>query len=119
MPLIHLSLFTSMDNEFLFAAFLFEEFKETIFSMKNCGHDIFTAGCTLKVSVIFPPSLITSSTNIDLIPIGEVYSSIALCNVLYKVVVKVLANMLKVYLISVYTKINQLLCQVTLFSIMQ
>lgn len=23
-----------MDNEFLFAAFLFEEFKETIFSMK-------------------------------------------------------------------------------------
>jgi hypothetical protein len=35
MPLlVHLSRFTSMDNELLIATFLFEEFKETIFSMK-------------------------------------------------------------------------------------
>ncbi|MCH81372.1 endonuclease/exonuclease/phosphatase family protein, partial [Trifolium medium] len=110
---------TNDDNDKLLAPFVIEEFKEAVFSMQAdkcpgpdgfnsgfyqhfwdlCGHEIFTAGCSWLDSGIFPPNL--NSTNIALIPKGDVQTTmkdwrpITLCNVLYKVVAKVLANRLK------------------------
>ncbi|CAJ2636114.1 unnamed protein product [Trifolium pratense] len=110
---------TVEDNNQLSAPFMFEEFREAIFSMEAdkcpgpdgfnpgfyqqfwdiCGQEVFSAGCSWLNSGVFPPSL--NSTNIALIPKGDVqttmkdWRSIALCNVLYKVVAKVLANRLK------------------------
>jgi hypothetical protein len=110
---------TGEDNELLTCPFHIEEFKKAVFSMQAdkspgpdgynpgfyqhfwelCSLDIFTAGCQWLNSGVFPPNL--NSTNITLIPKGESQSSmkdwrpIALCNVLYKIVAKVLANRLK------------------------
>ena len=64
-----------------------------------CNADIFQECCTWLNDNEFPPSL--NSTNIALIPKGNEQKSmkdwrwIALCNVLYKLVEKVLANRLK------------------------
>jgi hypothetical protein len=64
-----------------------------------CGHEIYNAGCSWLDFGTFPPDL--NSTNIALIPKGDNQVSmkdwrpIALCNVLYKIVAKVLANRLK------------------------
>jgi hypothetical protein len=110
---------TVEDNNKLTAPFTMEEFKDAVFSMQDdkcpgpdgfnsgfykkfwdiCGHEIYNAGCSWLDSGIFPPNL--NSTNIALIPKGDNQVSmkdwrpIALCNVLYKVVAKVLANRLK------------------------
>lgn len=110
---------TVEDNNQLTAPFTIEEFKDAVFSMQDdkcagpdgfnpgfykkfwdiCGHEIYTAGCSWLDSGTFPPDL--NSTNIALIPKGDNQVSmkdwrpIALCNVLYKVVAKVLANRLK------------------------
>lgn len=68
----------------------------------SCGTDIFEAACFWLDNGSFPPCL--NSTNITLIPKGDTQSSmkdwrpISLCNVLYKIVAKVLANRLKVVL---------------------
>ncbi|WJX93691.1 hypothetical protein P8452_75185 [Trifolium repens] len=86
------------DNNMLTAPFVIEEFKEAIFSMKpdKCpGPDGFNPGS-------FPTSL--NLTNIALIPKGESQVSmkdwrpISLCNVIYKLMAKVLANRLKTIL---------------------
>lgn len=64
-----------------------------------CGKEVFQAGCEWLANGVFPPHL--NSTNIALIPKGESQASmkdwrpIALCNVVYKIVAKVLANRLK------------------------
>jgi hypothetical protein len=113
------SMITLEDNEMLTCPFLIEEFREAIFYMQAdkspgpdgynpgfyqhfwdlCSHDIFTAGCHWLNSGVFPPNL--NSTNIVLIPKGESQTSmkdwrpITLCNVLYKITAKVLANRLK------------------------
>ncbi|CAJ2652404.1 unnamed protein product [Trifolium pratense] len=107
------------DNEKLTSPFKIEEFKEALFSMHSdkcpgpdgfnpgfyqhfwnlCSQDIFHECCSWLHSGQFPPTL--NMTNISLIPKGEVQSTmkdwrpIALCNVLYKLVSKVLANRLK------------------------
>ncbi|MCH80360.1 replication protein A 70 kDa dna-binding subunit, partial [Trifolium medium] len=107
------------DNDALTAPFTLAEFKEAIFAMEGdkcpgpdgfnpgfyhhfwdlCGHEIFKAGCAWLDCRAFPPNL--NSTNITLIPKGETQTTmkdwrpISLCNVLYKVVAKVLANRLK------------------------
>ncbi|CAK8563776.1 unnamed protein product [Lathyrus sativus] len=65
----------------------------------TCGIEIFNASCAWLESGIFPHSL--NMANITLIPKGEVQTSlkdwgpISLCNVLYKVIAKVIANRLK------------------------
>jgi hypothetical protein len=113
------SMITLEDNEMLTCPFLIEEFREAIFYMQAdkspgpngynpgfyqhfwdlCSHDIFTAGCHWLNSGVFPPNL--NFTNIVLIPKGESQTSmkdwrpITLCNVLYKITAKVLANRLK------------------------
>jgi hypothetical protein len=113
---------TTEDNEKLLEPFVLEEFREAIFFMEAdkcpgpdgfnpgfyqhfwdiCGKDIFDADCSWLDSGVFPPGL--NSTNIALIPKGGVQTTmrdwrpIPLCNVLYKVVAKVLANRLKVVL---------------------
>lgn len=110
---------TIEDNETLTAPFSIDEFKEATFSMQAdkcpradgfnpgfyrnfwnmCGKEVYDAGCSWLAAGVFPPNL--NSTNITLIPKGETQASmkdwrpIALCNVLYKVVAKVLANRLK------------------------
>jgi len=110
------------DNNLLVAPFVIEEFKTSIFSMKSdkcagpdgfnpgffqkfwpiCGEELFTQCCEWLSTGTFPSSL--NSTNIALIPKGDTQISmkdwrpIALCNVMYKVVAKVLANRLKVVL---------------------
>ena len=107
------------DNVLLTAPFLKEEFREAIFSMhpdkcsgpdgyspgfyqhfwNTCSNDIFKDCCTWLDSGNFPASL--NTTNIALIPKGTVQTTmkdwrpIALCNVLYKIIAKVLANRLK------------------------
>ncbi|MCI20643.1 replication protein A 70 kDa dna-binding subunit, partial [Trifolium medium] len=107
------------DNNDLTAPFSIAEFKDVVFSMEAnkcpgpdrfnpgfyhkfwdlCGYEIFEAGCSWLECGAFPPSL--NSTNIALIPKGESQASmkdwrpISLCNVLYKIVAKVLANRLK------------------------
>ncbi|GAU39464.1 hypothetical protein TSUD_158950 [Trifolium subterraneum] len=110
---------TQEDNNALTAPFTMAEFKEAIFSMEAdkclgpdgfnpgfyqhfwdlCGYEIFKAGCSWLECGSFPPKL--NSTNIALIPKGEAQVTmkdcrpISLCNVLYKIVAKVLANRLK------------------------
>jgi len=107
------------DNIMLTAPFQAEEFKEAVFSMhpdKCPGHDGFNPGsfqqfwsvcksdifqecCAWLNHNHFSSSL--NSTNIALIPKGNEQKTmkdwrpIALCNVLYKLVAKVLANRLK------------------------
>ncbi|XP_058756815.1 uncharacterized protein LOC131630038 [Vicia villosa] len=107
------------DNDMLTNQFDIAEFKEAFFSMQAdkspspdgfnpgfyhqfwdlCGDEIFNASCSWLESGIFPEKL--NSTNITLIPKGDSQSTmkdwrpIALCNVLYKVIAKVLANRLK------------------------
>jgi len=52
MPLIHLSLVWNVDNELLTASFIFEEFKEAIFFMKDekCPkHDGYNPGFYQKI----------------------------------------------------------------------
>ena len=67
-----------------------------------CNVDIFLECCVWLNNNQFPPSL--NSTDIALIPKGNEqksmkdWRSIALCNVLYKLVAKVLANRLKIIL---------------------
>jgi hypothetical protein len=113
---------TLEDNNALTAPFTMAEFKEAIFSMEAdkcpgpdgfnpgfyqhfwdlCGHDIFKSGCSWLECGSFPPNL--NSTNIALIPKGDSQKTmkdwrpIALCNVLFKIVAKVLANRLKLVL---------------------
>jgi hypothetical protein len=113
---------TLEDNDALTAPFSLEEFKEATFSMQidkcpgpdgfnpgfyqkfwnMCGSEIYEAGCSWLAQGIFPPKL--NSTNITLIPKGDVQETmkdwrpIALCNVLYKIISKVLANRLKLVL---------------------
>jgi hypothetical protein len=64
-----------------------------------CSDDIFKDCCHWLDSGQFPPML--NTTNIALIPKGNTQSTmkdwrpIALCNVLYKIIAKVLANRLK------------------------
>lgn len=101
---------------------MISEFKEAIFSMKadkcpgpdgfnpgffqkfwaSCGEELFHQCCQWLDTGSFPPTL--NATTIALIPKGESQTSmkdwrpIALFNVIYKVVAKVLANRLKVVL---------------------
>ncbi|WJX67479.1 hypothetical protein P8452_51944 [Trifolium repens] len=110
------------DNEQLTASFTKEEFKEALFSMQSdkcpgpdgfnpgfyqhfwnlCSNDIFHECCSWLNTGQLPATL--NMTNIALIPKGEEQKSmkdwrlIALCNVLCKLVSKVLANRLKVVL---------------------
>jgi hypothetical protein len=103
---------TSDDNQKLTSPFTIEEYKDAVFSMKAdkcpgsdgfnpgfyqhfwdmCCPDILTAGSSWLDTGAFPPNL--NSTNIALIPKGESqtsmkdWRSIALCNILYKVVAK-------------------------------
>ena len=107
------------DNCSLTAAFTLEEFKTVVFSMQAdkcpgpdgfnpgfyqkfwdmCGSEIHKAGCEWLENGVFPTHL--NSTNIALIPKGDAQTTmkdwqpIALCNVVYKMVAKVLANRLK------------------------
>jgi hypothetical protein len=65
----------------------------------TCGHEVYQAGCQWLANDVFPPHV--NSTNITLIPKGDSQTSmkdwrpIVLCNVVYKIVAKVLANRLK------------------------
>ncbi|CAJ2636477.1 unnamed protein product [Trifolium pratense] len=121
MPVINAvtSNISAEDNNDLTAPFSIAEFKDAVFSMEAdkcpgpdgfnpgfyhnfwdlCGNEIFEAGCSWLECGAFPPSL--NSTNIALIPKGDSQASmkdwrpISLCNVLYKIVAKVLANRLK------------------------
>jgi len=118
---IHESI-SAEDNNSLTTPFAIEEFKTSIFSMKpdkcagpdgfnpglfqkfwpTCVEELFNQCCDWLATGSFPSSL--NSTNIALIPKGDSHTSmkhwrpIALCNVMYKVVAKVLANRLKVVL---------------------
>ena len=107
------------DNDILTTPFTKAEFRDAIFSMHPdkcsgpdgyspgfyqhfwtlCGDDIFQECCGWLDTGQFPPDL--NITNIALIPKGSSQVSmkdwrpIALCNVLYKIISKVLANRLK------------------------
>jgi len=107
------------DNDILTTPFTKAEFRDAIFSMHPdkcsgpngyspgfyqhfwnlCGDDIFKECCGWLDTGQFPPDL--NITNIALIPKGSSQVSmkdwrpIALCNVLYKIISKVLANRLK------------------------
>jgi hypothetical protein len=110
---------TGEHNVKLTSPFLIEEFKEAIFSMKPdkcsgpdgfnpgffqkfwplCSEEIFKQCCGWLQSGVLPPTI--NMINIALIPKGETQVSmkdwcpIALCNVVYKIVAKVLANRLQ------------------------
>jgi hypothetical protein len=110
------------DNVNLTAPFTKEEFREAMFSMhpdkcsgpngyslgfyqqfwNMCSDEIFKECCIWLDTGSFPPDL--NMTNIALIPKGNSQASmkdwrpIALCNVLYKLISKVLANKLKIIL---------------------
>jgi len=110
------------DNALLTAPFSKEEFRDAIFSMhpdkcpspdgynpgfyqhlwSNCSEDIFKDCYEWLETGQFPASL--NATNIALIPKGNIQTTmkdwrpIALCNVLYKLISKILANRLKVVL---------------------
>lgn len=114
--------FSEDDNMSLTTPFTFEEFKVAAFSMQAekcpspdgfnpgfyqhiwemCGHEAYQAGCEWPASGTFPPHL--NSFNIALIPKGDTQTSMkdwrpsALCNVVYKIMAKVLANRLKLVL---------------------
>lgn len=103
----------------LLAPFTMEEFTHAIYQMHPdkspssdglnpgfyqrfwslCGHDVFLAGCSWLREGHFPSGL--NDTNMVLIPRCDSPKSmkdlqpISLCNVLYKVVSKVLANRLR------------------------
>ncbi|PNX88544.1 ribonuclease H, partial [Trifolium pratense] len=70
-----------------------------VFSSITCGQEIFQQCCNWLTIGTFPANL--NSTNISLIPKGDSQVSmkdwrpISLCNVIYKLVAKVLANRLK------------------------
>jgi len=107
------------DNDMLTAPFTKAEFRDAIFSMHPdkrsgldgynpgfyqhfwnlCNDDVFKECCAWLDTGQFPPDL--NITNIALIPKGSTQVSmkdwrpIALCNVLYKIISKVLANRLK------------------------
>ncbi|CAJ2628079.1 unnamed protein product [Trifolium pratense] len=109
----------SEDNTLLTEPFTLEEFREAMFSMHPdkcpgpdgfnpgfyqhfwhiCGQDIFNECCMWLTTGVFPSTL--NLTNIALIPKGDSQQSmkdwrpISLCNVIYKLVAKVLANRLK------------------------
>jgi hypothetical protein len=113
---------SASDNEFLTAPFSKADFRDAMFSMHPdkclghdgfipdfyqhfwnlCSDDIFKECCAWLDSGQFPPDL--NMTNIALIPKCNSQTSmrdwrpIALCNVLYKLISKVLANRLKVVL---------------------
>jgi hypothetical protein len=110
---------SDIDNDTLTAPFTKAEFRAATFSMHPdkcsgpdgyspgfyqqfwniCGDDIFKECCEWLDTGQFPPDL--NFTNIALIPKGSSQVSmkdwrpIALCNVLYKIISKVLANRLK------------------------
>lgn len=110
---------TQDDNSFLTKPFTAEEFKEATFSMhpdkspgpdelnpgfyqnfwNDIGNDIFTSACSWLEAGTFPSYL--NNTNIVLAPKGDHPESIrdlrpiSLCNVLYKIISKVLANRLR------------------------
>ena len=118
---IHTSIST-IDNDKLTEPFTKAEFRSAIFAMHPdkcsgpdgyspgfyqqfwnlCSDDIFKECCAWLDTGQFPPNL--NITNIALIPKGSSQVSmkdwrpIALCNVLYKIVSKVLANRLKLVL---------------------
>jgi len=107
------------DNFSLTVNFTIEEFRTAVFSMQAdkcpgpddfnpgfyhnfwemCGQEVYQAECEWLANGVFPPHL--NSTNIALIPKGDSQKSmkdwrpIALCNVVYKIMAKVLANRLK------------------------
>jgi hypothetical protein len=113
---------TDEDNHALTAPFQIHEFKKALFSMHYdkapgpdglnpafykrfwglCGVEIFHAGVAWLESGRFPTQV--SSTNIVLVPKKDNPESmrdlrpISLCNVLYKIISKVLANRLKPFL---------------------
>jgi hypothetical protein len=110
---------TEDDNDMLLAAFTLEKFKQAAFSKQadkclgpdgfnpcfyqhfrdTCGHEVYQAGCHWLASGAFPQHV--NSTNITLIPKGDSQTSmkdwrpVAICNVVNKIVAKVLANRLK------------------------
>jgi len=118
---IHHSI-SDADNAALTDPFTKDEFRATMFSMhpdkcpgpdgyslgfyqhfwNMCSNDISKECCNWLTTSHFPPDL--NMTNISLIPKGNIQHSmkdwrlIALCNVLYKLISKVLANRLKVVL---------------------
>nr|DAD30368.1 TPA_asm: hypothetical protein HUJ06_009219 [Nelumbo nucifera] len=99
--LFSLSSISDSDNEKLLSPFSFEEFKEVVFQMHpDKSPDIFQAVVFWLSREEFPASL--NDTTIVLIPKCESPKTmkdlrpISLCNVLYKIVSKVLANRLKV-----------------------
>jgi hypothetical protein len=87
------------DNDYLVVEITKEEVKNTLFQMqpdKASGPDIFDAIKKWLQRDYFHSSL--NGTNICLIPKCENSMSISICNVLYKVVSKLIANRLKIYL---------------------
>jgi hypothetical protein len=87
------------DNDYLVVEITMEEVKNTLFQMypdKASGPDIFDAIKKWLQRDYFHSSL--NGTNICLIPKCENSMSISICNVLYKVVSKLIVNRLKIYL---------------------
>jgi len=110
---------TNEDNEKLLAPFQVSEFKKALYSMHSdkapgpnglnpafykrfwhlCGVELFQTGVAWLENGVFPPQIM--ETNIVLIPKKDKPESmsdlrpISLCNVIYKIISKVLANRLK------------------------